>query len=150
MQSIAEFMAESYRSNTSLTWDVTGVSLATAAFVVDLVKVVASFERREAVGPWYVAFEVDRGDATAIAHSAFAIFNGVLQATEEFLLTREPETVIFATKRDELAGIYQTYLRREAETIANIGYRLEGPIRVDPYTEFMLTRVRPSGWKGPR
>jgi hypothetical protein len=148
MQSIAEFMAESYRSNTPLTWDVTSVSLATAAFAVDLVKVVVSFERREAAGPWYVAFEVDRGDSTAIAHSAFAIFNGVLQATEEFLITREPETVVFATKRDELAGIYQTYLRREAEAIANIGYKLEGPIRVDPYTEFMLTRVRPSGWKG--
>jgi len=147
MQSLAEFMAESYRSNTPLTWDVTGLSLATAAFAIELVKVVVSFERREATGPWYVAFEVDRGDRTAIAHSAFAIFNGVLQATEEFLVTREPETVIFATKRDELAGIYQTYLRREAETIARIGYRLEGPIRVDPYTEFMLTRVRLSEWK---
>jgi hypothetical protein len=55
MQSIAEFMAESYRSNTPLTWDVTGVSLATAAFAVDLVKVVVSFESREAAGPWYVA-----------------------------------------------------------------------------------------------
>jgi hypothetical protein len=120
MQSIAVFMAESYRSNTPLIWDVTGVSLATAAFAVDPVKVVVSFERREATGP--------------------------LQATEEFLISREPETVIFATKRDELAGIYQTYLRREAETIENIGYKLEGPIRVDPYTEFMLTRVRPSGW----
>ena len=148
MQSLAEFMAESYRSNTPLTWDVTGVSRATAAFAVDLVKVVVSFERREATGHWYVAFEVDRGDSTAIAHSAFAIFNGVLQATEEFLVTREPETVIFATKRDELAGIYQTYLRREAETIEKIGYRLKGPIRVDPYTEFMLTRVQPSGWEG--
>jgi hypothetical protein len=70
----------------------------------------------------------------------------VLQATEEFLVTREPERVIFATKRDELAGIYQTYLRREAETIEKIGYRMEGPIRVDPYTEFMLTRVRPTEW----
>ncbi len=148
MQSIAEFMAESYRSNTPLTWDATGVSLATAAFAVDLVKVVVSFERKEATGPWYVVFEVVRGDSTAIAHSAFAIFNGVLQATEEFLVTREPETVIFATKRHELAGIYQTYLCREAETIEKSGYRLEGPIRVDPYTEFMLTRVRPSGWKG--
>lgn len=147
MQSIAEFMAESYRSNTSLTWDVTGVTLTTAAFAVDLVQVVVSFERREAAGPWYVGFEVDRGDSTAIAHSAFATFNGVLQATEEFLVTREPDTVIFATKRDELAGIYQTYLRREAETVERIGYRLEGPIRVDPYAEFMLTRVRPSGWK---
>ncbi len=142
-------MAESYRSDTSLTWDVTGVSLATAAFAVDLVKVVVSFARREAAGPWYVAFEVDRGDSTAIAHSAFAIFNGVLQATEEFLIMREPETVIFATKRDELAGIYQTYLRREAETIEKIGYRLEGPIPVDPYTELMLTPVRhhlPQKW----
>ena len=143
MQSLAEFMAESFHSNTPLTWDLTGLSRVTASFVVDSVKTVVSFERREADGPWYVAFEVDKGERTEIAHSAFAIFNGVLQATEEFLTVREPEIIIFATKRDELSGIYQTYLRREAETLAKLGYQLEGPIRVDPYTEFVLRR--PSG-----
>jgi hypothetical protein len=146
MQSFAEFMAESYRSNTPLTWDLTRLSRVTASFVVDSVNVVVSFERREGTGPWYVAFEVDRGERTAIAHSAFAIFNGVLQVTEEFLAVREPEIVVFATKRDELAGIYQTYLRREAQTIAKLGYKLEGPLRVDPYTEFVLRRMRTVGW----
>jgi hypothetical protein len=148
MQSLAEFMADSFHSNAPLTWDLTSLSRATAAFAVDSVKTVVSFERREASGPWYVAFEVDKGESTAIAHSAFAIFNGVLQATEEFLTVREPETLVFATKRNELSGIYRTYLRREAETLAKLGYELEGPIRVDPYTEFVLRRARPSGWKG--
>ena len=100
MQSLAEFMAESFHSDTPLTWDLTGLLRVTASFVIDSVKTVVSFERREADSPWYVAFEVDRGESTAIAHSAFAIFNGVLQATEEFLTVREPETVVFATKRD--------------------------------------------------
>jgi len=65
----------------------------------------------------------------------------------EFVEVREPDVLVFATKRDELAGIYQTYLRRESSTLENLGYRLEGPHRVEPYVEFTLRRVRLSGWK---
>ena len=66
----------------------------------------------------------------------------------EFIEVREPETLIFATKRDELANTCQTDPRKWSARIEELGYRLEGPIRVDPYPEFMLTRVGPSGWKG--
>lgn len=147
MQSIAEFMAESFNSNVPLTWDLFGVSQAIASFTVDSVKSTVSFERRGSDGPWHVTFEVAKADSTQIAHSAFAIFNGVFQAVEEFIEVREPEMLVFATKRDELAKIYQTYLRKWSARIEELGYRLEGPIRVDPYTEFMLTRIRSSGWK---
>jgi hypothetical protein len=74
----------------------------------------------EASGPWHVVFEVDQSDGTAVAHSAFEIFNGVFQAVEEFVEVREPETVVFATKRDKLAGIYQTYLRKESTTLERL------------------------------
>ena len=115
---------------------------------MDDIKVIVSFEEREADGPWHVVFEVDKGDRTAVAQSSFEIFNGVFQAVEEFIDVREPETLVFATKRDRLAGIYQTYLRKESATIERLGYKVEGPHRIDPCMEFVLKRVKPSGWKG--
>ena len=146
MQRFAEFMAESFNSNVPVAWDLSGASRAVASFTVDSVKTTVSFERRTADGPWHVVFEVEKGERTEIAHSAFAIFNGVFQAVQEFIEVREPATIVFATKRDELANIYQTYLRKWTPELERLGYQLEGPIRVEPYTEFMLTRVRPSGW----
>jgi hypothetical protein len=47
-----------------------------------------------------VIFEVDRSDSTAAVHSSSEIFNGVVQAVEEFIEVREPESMVFATKRD--------------------------------------------------
>jgi len=147
MQTFAEYMAESFNSNASLVWDYPGRSHATASFHVDGIKVIVSFEQRDATGSWHVVFEVDQGDSTAAVHSSFEIFNGVFQAVEEFITVREPETMVFATKRDKLAGIYQTYLRKESSKLEKLGYRLEGPYRVDPYMEFVLKRVKPSSWK---
>jgi len=90
MQSIAEFMAESFNSNVPLTWDPSGLSRAVASFTVDSVKTTAAFERRGSCGLWHVTFEVAEGDSTEVAHSAFAIFNGVFQAVAEFIEVREP------------------------------------------------------------
>jgi hypothetical protein len=147
MQTFPEFMAESFHSHANLQWDYPRRSYATAKFGVDGIRVLVSFEQREANGPWHVAFEVDESDGTAAVHSSFKIFNGVFQAVEEFLAVREPEEVVFATKRDGLADIYQTYLSKESAMIAELGYRLEGPIRVDPFVEFVLKRVKPAGWQ---
>jgi hypothetical protein len=147
MQSFAEFVAESFDSNAKLSWDYPRRSHATATFNVDRIKVIVSFEQRETDGPWNVVFEVDQGDRTVAVHSSFEIFNGVFQAVEEFIGVREPETVVFATKRDKLAGTYQTYLRKESAALEKLGYTLEGPHRLDPYMEFVLKRARPSGWK---
>src|SRR5581483_2869415 len=77
----------------------------------------------------------------------FSIFNGVFEAVHEFITVREPDKLVFATKRDELASIYQTYLRRESAALDELGYKLEGPHRVDPCLEFVLRRKKPSGWK---
>jgi hypothetical protein len=147
MASFAEFMAESYRSSVRLTWNLSSRRHATASFTVDTVKVIGSFEQREEGGSWHVVFEVDKGERTEVAYSAFAIFNGVFQAVREFVGVREPDTLVFATKRDELASIYQTYLRRESPTLEELGYRLEGPNRVEPYMEFVLKRTKPSSWR---
>lgn len=147
MQSFAEFMAESFHSNTRLLWNYPSRSQATAKFTIDAIQVTVTFEQRDPNGPWHILFEVDQGGRTDIAHSSFAIFNGVFQAVEEFLSVRQPETVVIATKRDELARIYQTYLRRESQAIQQLGYQLEGPIQLDPYQEFFLRRTTPSAWR---
>lgn len=147
MRTFAEYMAESFNSNAKLVWDYPRRSYATATFGVDGIRVIVSFEQRDTNGPWHVVFEVDQNDSTTAVHSSFEIFNGVFQAVEEFIEVREPETMVFATKRDKLAGIYQTYLRKESSKLAKLGYSLEGPYRVDPYMEFVLKRVKPSGWK---
>jgi hypothetical protein len=111
-------------------------------------KVVVSFEQREHDGSWHVVFEVsEQSDTTTAVHSSFEIFNGVLQSVIEFVQVREPGVLVFATKKDKLANIYQTYLRRESATLEKLGYKLEGPHRVDPFMEFVLRRDKPSNWK---
>ena len=147
MQTFAEFMAESFHSESRLTWNYLSPSHATALFRIDLIKVTVPFERRDPDGQWHVVFEVEQGESTEVAHAAFEIFNGVFQSVEEFVSVREPEIVVLATKRDKLAGVYQTYLRKESATLKELGYELQGPVRVDPFMEFTLRRVKPSAWR---
>jgi hypothetical protein len=78
---------------------------------------------------------------------AFRIFNGVFQAVKEFTETPEPEILVFIAKDEDLASIYQTYLRREAADLEELGYRLEGPHKVEPYTEWTLRRIKPTAWR---
>jgi hypothetical protein len=146
MESFAEFAAENFHSEASLIWKLVGSTRAVAEFPVEALKVEVSFEQREENGPWHVAFDVIRGDARETAHQAFRIFNGVFQAVREFIETRQPEIVVFISKNEGLAGIYETYLRREKGSMEMLGYRLEGPDRVDPYTQYTLRRTTPSGW----
>jgi hypothetical protein len=147
MASFAEFVAEEFRSDVNLTWNLTSRSLVTAAFTVSSVSVVVSFEQKGPADPWRVSFEVQRGESSERTHLAFHIFNGVFQAVREFIEVREPEIVAFSTKRDELASVYQTYLRREEDTLRHLGYQLEPPQRAEPFVEFILRRVAPSRWR---
>jgi hypothetical protein len=147
MQSFAEFIAESFYSEVVLNWKVKSTTHALASFTIRSVSIEVSFEQRETKGPWHVAFNVLKGDAAETATLAFRIFNGVFQAVGEFIETRQPDVVVFISKDDDLANIYQTYLRREKNRIEELGYRLEGPHRVEPYTEFTLRRVTPTDWK---
>ena len=88
---------------------------------------------------------MERGEASERTHLAFHIFNGVFQAVREFVDVREPEVVVFAIKREGLASIYETYLRREKVEVERLGYELGEPLRIAPYVEFALRRFRLSG-----
>ncbi len=148
MLNFAEFVAQSFRSEVPLQWDLAHHNHVRAKFSVDSIDVTVSFEQREDQGPRHVVFEVDHGDSTTAVHSAFEIFNGVFQAVSEFISVREPDVLVFATKKDKLVNIYQNYLRRESPALQELGYTLEGPVRVEPYVEFMLRRKNPSEWRG--
>jgi hypothetical protein len=148
MASFAEIVAESFHSEVKLIWKLTGTNQAIATFTVSAVMVEVSFEEREQNGPWHVAFNVVKGDISARPHLAFRIFNGVFQAVREFVETREPLVLVFISKDEDLAAIYETYLRREKAKLAELGYAVEGPFRVDLYTQFTLRRVKPSQWNG--
>lgn len=147
MGTFAEYIAEAFHSEVCLNWSLRSTSHAVASFAVSSVSVQVSFEQREVNGDWHVGFEVVRGDLPERTHLAFRIFNGVFQAVREFIDVREPEVLVLVSKDPDLANIYGTYLRRERPRIEELGYSIEGPHRVDPYTQFSLRRVRSSGWK---
>jgi hypothetical protein len=147
MATFAEYIAENFHSEVQLIWKLISATHAVATFDVRTLHVEVSFEQREPNGPWHVAFNVVAGDPAERTASAFRVFNGVFQAVREFVETRQPEIVVFISKDEDVAGIYSTYLRREKPAIEALGYLIEGPHRVDPYTEFTLRRVRPSGWR---
>ena len=87
---------------------------------------------------WHVSFTVD-GSANDVAYAALSIFEGVFEAVLQFLAVREPQTILFAADREDLAGVYQTYLQREGKRFASLGYRVDGQLRV-------LRRFKPSRW----
>ena len=149
MASFAELIAESYHSTVNLTWNLSGPKRSTANFSIESIEVQVLFEQQESGAAWNVSFDVQKGEARQAVHASFQIFNGVFQAVHEFLEVRNPELLVFATKRDSLAGIYQTYLRREQPEIERLGYQIEGPEKVSPYQEFTLRRIAPSRWVQP-
>jgi hypothetical protein len=147
LQSFAEFVAESFYSEVPLIWKLKSTTNAPAMFSAGTVSVEVSFEQREPKGSWHVGFNVVRGEAAERTLLAFRIFNGVFQAVREFIETREPDSVVFIAKDEDLASIYHTYLRREKAAIEELGYVIEAPNRVEPYTEFTLRRTKPSNWR---
>jgi len=149
MPTFAESIAESFHSEVDVKWDLKSATHAVATFEVKGALVTVDFEQREPGGAWHVAFNTLRGEMTGreLVTSAFRIFNGVFQVVKEFTETREPEILVFIAKDEDLAGSYETYLRREVASLQELGYRLEGPHKVDPYTEWSLRCVKPSGWR---
>ena len=149
MQTFADIIAESFHSEVEVIWKLKSATHAIAAFNVKSIAVEVGFEQREQCGPWHVGFNSAQGEVADRTNMtlAFPIFNGVFQALREFIDTREPEAVVFIAKDEDLATVYEAYLRREKNRIEEIGYELEGPHRVDPYTEWTLRLVEPSGWK---
>ena len=149
MPTFAESIAESFHSEVDVNWSLKSTTHAVAAFTIKTVAVEVDFEQRELRGPWHVGFNTLRADMADRSNVtlAFRIFNGVFQAVKEFTETREPEILVFIAKDEDLASIYQTYLRREAAGLEQLGYRLEGPHNVEPYTEWTLRRIVPTAWR---
>jgi hypothetical protein len=147
MQSFAEFVAENFESTVDLFWGNPRRGVATARFGIRNVAVTVLFEQMEPDSPWRVGFNAERGEPTEVATAAFELFNGVMQALEDFLDIRQPEVLVLVSKTEQLARIYETYLRREAARIERLGYQLEGQLKADPHTEFTLRRTRSSAWR---
>lgn len=149
MSSFAELIAEAFDSEVELTWKLKSTTHAAAVFEVRSIVIEVDFEQREAKGPWHIGFNTIGGeseDRTNMA-LAFRIFNGVFQAVREFIDTREPELLVFIAKDEDLASVYRTYLRKEQSRIEALGYEMEGPHRVEPYTQWTLRRAKPSAWQ---
>jgi hypothetical protein len=149
METFAVFIAESFESDVPVNWKLKSTTHAVATFAVKSITVEVDFEQREHAGPWHVSFNTVHGDTSDLKNEtlAFRRLNGVFQSVRQFLETREPEAVVFIAKDEDRAGIYSAYLRREKPKVESLGYRIEAPHRVEPYTEWTLRRVKPSAWK---
>ena len=139
----AEFIAENLRSVVDLTWDLADGRVL-ARFGVEDLLVEVQFEER-VPGEWTIAFELVT-TPKSLAYLAFHMFNGVFQAVEEFVSVRNPDAVVFVAKRADLAHIYEIFLHREQHRIADLGYKLRTVQKVDPFVEYVIKRVNPSGW----
>jgi hypothetical protein len=117
-------------------WTYPDTSRAIAHFSAGVVEVEVAFE--ESGQRWHVGFKVD-GAANEVAYSALEIFSGVFEAVLQFVTVREPQTIVFATDRPDLAEIYQTYLHKESKRFVASGYHVDGQHRV-------LRRFKPSRW----
>jgi hypothetical protein len=73
------------------------------------------------------------------------IFDGVFQAAQEFVQVREPDILVFVSKRPERASIYGQFLRAEEPRLKALGYELMST-KVGCYSEFWLRRTIPSRW----
>lgn len=147
MAAFSEIIADNFFSEQELIWETVNPKQARARFSIDEISVSVHFEERETPGAWYVSFDVSAARPEDSLYLSWHIFNGVFQAAEEFASVRQPESVILIAKRDKLASIYETYLRREAARLQDLGYVLISVDKVDLFTEFVLRRFKPSAWK---
>ncbi|HCC58424.1 MAG TPA: hypothetical protein DEQ47_14440 [Solibacterales bacterium] len=149
MATFAEFIAESFDSDAPVNWKLKSGMHAVATFTVKSIAVDVDFEQREPKGPWHVSFDTRHGDIADLKNEMLAIrrLNGVFQAVRQFLQIREPGSVVFIAKDEDRAALYAAYLRRENSAIESLGYQIEGPHAIEPYTQWTLRRVQPSTWK---
>ena len=145
----AEIIAEWFVSDEMLTWKLDSLHHVVVTFPVRSIVVSVDFERREPAGPWHVGFQTIAGDPADRTNMglAFRIFNGVFAAVREFVETRQPDVMLLFAKDEDLSRIYAAYFRKEQAGIEALGYRLSGPERVDPYTQWTLRRAGPADWK---
>ena len=91
-------------------------------------------------------WELERAVATLLAEQEAT---GLLTVTWERQETSREHYVGPGRRKTTRTTIrYQiTSVTRDEAAIEQLGYVIEGPNRVEPYTEFTLRRIRPSNWR---
>ena len=148
MPTFAESIAESFHSEVDVNWSLRSTTQPVARFTVKTVTVEVGFEQREHRGPWHVAFNTLRADMADRANVtlAFRIFNACFRLSRNSRTLANRRSCCLSPRTRIWCRFYQTYLRREAADLEKLGYRLEGPHKVEPYTAWTLRRIK-SPWR---
>ena len=150
MSALAGAFIAAFDSKANLTWTTNASGSATARFDTSGVRVETVFTGT-GKNEWRVAFEaVSSASASENIHASIRVFSGVFQAVREFLEVRQPEKLVFASKEETLAHLYEEYLQRQDTTLRQLGYRMIPAVRMSPLAEFALEKATPSEWKNYR
>ena len=55
-------------------------------------------------------------------------------------------TLMFASKAQDLGGLYEAYLKRQDTTLAQMGYEMD-QVQAAALTEFTIRKKTPSAWR---
>lgn len=150
MSILAEAFIAAFDSNTELTWTTAGANEAITRFEVSGLRVAATFTETGMNG-WRVPFDVaSTASASESVHASIRVFSGVFQAVREFLETRQPQRLVFASKEEALGRLYEEYLRKQDTSLHQLGYRMISPLRSSPPMDFTIEKTTPSEWKDYR
>jgi hypothetical protein len=150
MSALAEAFIAAFDSNTKLTWTTGAAGQAVARFDVSGVQVDTVFTETGR-NEWRIAFEaVSAASALENIQASIRVFGGVFQAVREFLEVRQPEKLVFASKEEGLAHLYEEYLHRQDTILRQLGYRVVPTVKMSPLAEFALEKTTPSEWKDYR
>ena len=148
---LEESVLAAFDSTVSITWDVKTKDQVVAHFSENRNQVTVTFLDTGG-GGWRVSFEVERSSSEVGARElapALRILSGVFQAVREFLEVRQPQTLVFASKDEDLARLYDTYLQKQNTTLKQMGYEAAAPLQSSPFTEFTIEKTSPSDWREP-
>lgn len=147
MSILVEAFIAAFDANTELVWTTAGVSEVVARFELSGMRVATTFVETSS-SEWRVAFDVtSSASASESIHSSIRVFSEVFQAVREFLETRQPQRLVFASKEEALGHLYEEYLQKQDTSLRRLGYRMIPPLRSSPLTEFTIEKATPSDWK---
>jgi hypothetical protein len=139
---LADSLIAVFDSNTNLIWTTEGLNKVIASFEQGNAHIKTTFDKISD-DQWRVGFESDQNSTLA---SAIRIFSGVFQSVREFLEVRQPMTLVFASKSQDLGELYEAYLKRQDTTLAQMGYEME-QMKATPLAEFTIRKKTPSAWR---
>jgi hypothetical protein len=145
---LEESVLAAFDSSAAIAWDVKSKGRVAAHFSSKHVQVTVTF-LDTGDGSWRVGFEVERSSPEVGAREiapALRILSGVFQAVREFLEVRQPQRLVFASKDDDLARLYDTYLQKQDTALKQMGYEVAPPLQSSPFTEFTIEKKSPSEW----